>query len=80
MGDTPSNLGIHISPGGNCLQEERWNSHTPYLASVDIIEALTGLDFLSALSDDIEEAIESMIQKVQEVKKTTTSRRSRADD
>jgi hypothetical protein len=47
---------------GNCLQEERWNSHTPYLTSVDIIEVLTGIDFLVGLPDDIEEAIERVIQ------------------
>jgi hypothetical protein len=30
----------------------------PYLTSVDIIEALTGLNFLTSLPDDTEEEVE----------------------
>ena len=33
-----------------------------YLASVDIIEALTGLDFFPKLPDEIEQEIECIIQ------------------
>lgn len=36
--------------------------HTPYLTSVDVIEALTGLDFLPNVSDDVEAEIESVVQ------------------
>ena len=34
---------------------------TPYLTSVDTIEALTGLNFLSSLDDTIEDGLESII-------------------
>ena len=34
------------------------HEHTPYLTSVDHIEELTGLDFLTVLPDDIEKAVE----------------------
>ena len=33
----------------------------PYLTAVDTIEALTGLDFLTKLSDDIEAKIEAVV-------------------
>lgn len=33
----------------------------PYLTSVDTIEALTGLDFLSVLQDDVEQSIEKRV-------------------
>ena len=33
--------------------------HEPYLTSVDALEELTGLDFLTALPDDMEKALES---------------------
>ncbi len=36
--------------------------HTPYLTSVDIIEALTGLDFFPVLSDEMEAEIERVVQ------------------
>lgn len=36
--------------------------HTRYLTSIDIIEELTGLDFFSAVSEDIETEIEEIIQ------------------
>jgi endonuclease G len=36
--------------------------HTPYLTSVDIIEALTGLDFFPDVPDHIETEIEQVIQ------------------
>ena len=36
--------------------------HTPYLTSVDVIEALTGLDFLTQeVPDDTEAAIEAVV-------------------
>ena len=35
--------------------------HTPYLTSVDVIEALTGLDFFPKLAEDLEVEIERMI-------------------
>ena len=34
----------------------------PYLTSVDTIEALTGLDFLSNVDDDIENLVERIVQ------------------
>jgi len=37
-------------------------SHTLYLTRPDVIEALIAIDFLSMLSDDIEKAIERVIQ------------------
>jgi endonuclease G len=36
--------------------------HTPYLTSVDVIEALTGLDFFPNVSDEVEAEIEGVIQ------------------
>jgi DNA/RNA endonuclease G (NUC1) len=36
-------------------------NHTPYLTSVDIIEALTGLDFLTNVPDDVEAKIEAVV-------------------
>ncbi|MCK6478661.1 MAG: DNA/RNA non-specific endonuclease [Planctomycetes bacterium] len=36
--------------------------HAPYLTSVDVIEALTGLDFLTALEDGAEEQVERVTQ------------------
>ena len=36
-------------------------NHIPYLTSVDIIEALTGFDFLSTLDDEKEATIEKTI-------------------
>ncbi len=36
--------------------------HTPYLTSIDIIEALTGLDFFPAVSEDTETEIEEIVQ------------------
>jgi len=36
--------------------------HTPYLTSVDIIEALTGLDFFPTISDETQAEIERVIQ------------------
>ena len=36
--------------------------HTPYLTSVDIIEALTGLDFSPGVSDEMESEIEGVVQ------------------
>ncbi len=35
---------------------------TPYLTSVDTIEALTGLDFLTNVNDDVEEKVERIVQ------------------
>lgn len=36
--------------------------HTPYLTSVDVIEALTGLDFLTKeVPDDVEAKIEAIV-------------------
>ena len=35
---------------------------TPYLTSVDAIEALTGLDFLTNVNDDVEEMVERIVQ------------------
>lgn len=37
-------------------------NHLPYLTSVAIIEALTGLDFFPTLSDEMEEQVERVIQ------------------
>ncbi len=36
--------------------------HTPYLTSVDVVEALTGLDFMTNLDDDLEATIERVTQ------------------
>ena len=36
--------------------------HTPYLTSVDIIEALTGLDFFPGVTDETESDIEGVVQ------------------
>jgi len=36
--------------------------HTPYLTSIDIIEALTGLDFFPELPGEIQDRIESVVQ------------------
>ena len=36
--------------------------HTPYLTSVDVIEALTGLDFFSEVPDHVESEIERVVQ------------------
>ena len=33
----------------------------PYLTAVDVIEALTGLDFLTALEDDVEARLEQVV-------------------
>ena len=35
---------------------------TPYLTAVDTIEALTGLDFLTNVNDDVEEKVERIVQ------------------
>jgi len=34
---------------------------TPYLAAVDTIEALTGLNFLTSLDDDLEGELERVV-------------------
>jgi hypothetical protein len=36
--------------------------HTPYMTSIDIIEALTGLDFPSHLPEEVQAEIERVIQ------------------
>ena len=36
--------------------------HTPYYVSVDSIESVTGIDFLTTLGDDVETVIENSIQ------------------
>ena len=38
--------------------------NTPYLMSVDFIEAMTSLDFLSFVPDEIEERLERVVQVV----------------
>lgn len=41
---------------------EDWEyDHTPYLTSVDVIEAVTGLDFFTSLEDENEAKLESRI-------------------
>ena len=50
-----------LYPHHHFYSEEGPYDHTPYLVSVDDIEELTGLDFLTALPDDIEEVVESTV-------------------
>ena len=49
--------GIDYRLGGG-----REHNHIPYLASVDEIEALTGLDFFSNVDDGVEAVIERIVQ------------------
>ncbi|MBT3306551.1 MAG: DNA/RNA non-specific endonuclease, partial [Alphaproteobacteria bacterium] len=38
----------------------KWN-HAAYAVTVDLVEALTGIDFLTALPDERESAVESKV-------------------
>ena len=44
------------------VPEDGAYDHIPYLTSVDIIEALTGLDFLTNVPDDVETKIEAAVR------------------
>lgn len=57
--DGPEVLAFVYPQEGHGYKQGGGYDHTPYLASVDMIEALTGLDFLTVLPDDVEERIEA---------------------
>lgn len=60
--DWPDVLAFLIPQNGNGQFGSSTKSDlTPYLTSVDVIEALTGLNFLTVLDGDIEEQIERVI-------------------
>ncbi len=63
--DTPDVLAfIYPQVGPGYTAKEYF--HENYLTSVDEIEALTGLDFLTDLSDEIEESVAESLWEVEE--------------
>lgn len=62
MGGIPEALAFIYPQEGIGYKKRGGYDHTPYLTSVDIIEALTGLDFLSIVPDEIEEQLERVVQ------------------
>ncbi len=58
--DAPEVLAFLFPQEGVGYRQSGGSDHTPYLTSVDVLEALTGLDFLTALPDDVEKRIEQV--------------------
>ncbi len=50
-----------LYPQEGIAYKESPYDHTPYLTTVDIIEALTGLDFFPNLDDNVEIDIERIL-------------------
>lgn len=61
VGGRPDVLAFIYPQDGVAYKRMEGYDHTPYLTSVDVIEALTGLDFFPKLAEDLEVEIERMI-------------------
>ncbi len=62
VGDYPQALAFIYPQEGVAYRRSGGYDHVPYLTSVDIIEALTRLDFFPNLPDEIEQEIECIVQ------------------
>jgi endonuclease G len=61
VGGYPEVLAFIYPQEGIAYKRTKGYDHTPYLTSVDVIEALTGLDFFPKLAEDTETEIEKVI-------------------
>ncbi|MFC1883628.1 DNA/RNA non-specific endonuclease [Thermodesulfobacteriota bacterium] len=61
VGGRPDVLAFVYPQEGMAYKRSGGYDHTPYLTSVDIIEALTGLDFFPKIADNLEEVIERTV-------------------
>lgn len=59
-GGAPKVLAFLYPQFGIGYKQSGGYDHRPYLTSVDTLEALTGLDFLTTLADDVEDELERM--------------------
>ena len=62
IGDIPQVLAFIYPQDGIAYKRSGGYDHTPYLTSVDIIEALTDLDFFPGVANEIESEMEGVVQ------------------